>query len=60
MCLVGLKDHVDAVYDVTKAYSNTGEKQVGKNRERSSPPSLTGKLNPSPEGVAVGPYDCLW
>ena len=56
MCLVDLKDHVDAVYDVTIAYSNTGGKAGGKKIQRISAPSLTGKLNPNPEGVAVGPH----
>ena len=58
MCLVGLKDHVDAVYDVTIAYSNTGEKAGGEKIQRVSAPSLTGKLNPNPEGegAAVGSH----
>ena len=43
MCLVGLKDHVDAVYDVTIAYSNTGEKTGGEKIQRITAPSLTGK-----------------
>lgn len=41
MCLVGLEGHIDAVYDVTIAYSNTGEGTGGDTINRTPTPSLT-------------------